>query len=197
VVQRIDWEGTGAIGKALFSAVDSSSTSVRVTGEALAVEVMQGRWLFALLKGGEGWQGDAGLNAGFAIAVPLGHFARSAEGARDVVGFPKDTPLELPREAWPLLVTFDDVAKPETVQEVDPADLAAVFGEGVRLKAVTLEITREAVTEGRVDQVLGHGFFDTWTQSHLAELAKGNANNNPYFSTLTSKLNRSLFVEDQ
>jgi hypothetical protein len=30
-----------------------------------------------------------------------------------------------------------------------------VFGEGVRLKAVTLEITEEAVTEGRVEGVLG------------------------------------------
>lgn len=99
------------------------------------------------------WQGDAGLNAGFATAVPRGHFARSAEGARDVVGFPKDAPVELPREAWPMLVAFDDITKPETVREVDPEDLAAVFGEGVRLKAVTLEITKEAVTEGRLDNL--------------------------------------------
>ncbi|WP_295078245.1 hypothetical protein [Tabrizicola sp.] len=54
VVQRIDWEGTGAIGKALFGGVDPSSASVRVTGEALAVEVVPGRWLFALLKGARG-----------------------------------------------------------------------------------------------------------------------------------------------
>jgi hypothetical protein len=155
VVQRIDWEGTGAIGTALFSGVDPSSASVRVTGEALAVEVVPGRWLFALLKGGEGWQGEPGLNAGFAIAVPRGHFAKSAEGVREIVGFPKDRPVELPREAWPMLVTFDDITKPETVREVDPEDLAAVFGEGVRLKAVTLEITEEAVTEGRVEGVLG------------------------------------------
>ncbi|MCU0904297.1 MAG: hypothetical protein MUE83_10540 [Tabrizicola sp.] len=124
-------------------------------GEALAVEVMPGRWLFALLKGGEGWQGEPGLNAGFAIAVPRGHFAKSAEGVREIVGFPKDTPVEVPLEAWPMLVTFDDMAKPETVREVDPEDLAAVFGEGVRLQAVMLEITEEAVTEGRVEGVLG------------------------------------------
>ena len=49
-----------------------------------------------------------------------------------------------------MLVTFDDIAKPETVRRVDPADLAAVFGEGVRLKAVTLEITEMKVTEGRL-----------------------------------------------
>lgn len=155
VVQRIDWEGTGALGKAMFSGVDSSSTNVRVTGEALAVEVVPGRWLFALLKGGSGWQGEPGLNAGFAIAVPRGHFAKSPEGVREIVGFPKDTPIELTPEAWPMLATFDDITKPETVREVDPADLAAVFGEGVRLKAMTLEITEEAVTEGLVEGVLG------------------------------------------
>jgi len=38
VVQRIDWEGAGALGKAMFSSVDSSLASERVTGEALAVE---------------------------------------------------------------------------------------------------------------------------------------------------------------
>ncbi len=54
-----------------------------------------------------------------------------------------------------MLVTFDDITKPQTVREVDSEDLAAVFGEGVRLKALTLEITREAVTEGRVEGVLG------------------------------------------
>ncbi len=53
-----------------------------------------------------------------------------------------------------MLVTFDDITKPQTVREVDSEDLAAVFGEGVRLKALTLEITREAVTEGRVEGVL-------------------------------------------
>jgi hypothetical protein len=53
------------------------------------------------------------------------------------------------------LVTFDDITKPETVREVEPADLAAVFGEGVRLKTVTLEITEEAVTVGLVEGLLG------------------------------------------
>jgi hypothetical protein len=155
VVQRIDWEGTGALLKAMTRGVDASSIRVGVTGEALAVEVMPGRWLFALRMGGEGWPGEPGLNAGFAIAVPRGHFAKSAEGVRDIAGFPKDTPIDLPPEAWPSLVTFDDITKPETVRGVNPADLAAVFGERVRFKVVTLEITEAAVTERRVEEVLG------------------------------------------
>ena len=43
-------------------------------------------------------------------------------------------------------VTFDEVTNPETVREVEAEHLAAVFGEGVRL---------QAVTEGRVEGVLG------------------------------------------
>ena len=46
-------------------------------------------------------------------------------------------------------------AFPAPVRRVGPEDLAAVFGEGVRLKAVTLEITKGGVTEGRVEGVLG------------------------------------------
>jgi len=52
------------------------------------------------------------------------------------------------------MVTFDDITDPATVRRVDPADLAASFGPGVSLKAVTLEITRAPVTEGRVEAVL-------------------------------------------
>lgn len=155
VVQRIDWQGATGLSKTTFQGVDPSQTSLHVTGEALAVEVTPGRWLFALLKGDQGWQGEPGSNAGYAIAVPLGHFARSPEGVDAILAYPKDTPIPLQPEAWPMLVTFDDITRPETVRRVDPEDLAAVFGEGVRLKAVTLEITDEEVTEGRVEGVLG------------------------------------------
>lgn len=66
-------------------------------------------------------------------------------------------PVTLTVDLIPLLVTFDDITEPEpeTVREVDPEDLAAVFGEEVRLRAVTLEITGEVVTEGRVEGGVG------------------------------------------
>ncbi len=130
VVQRIDWEGATGLYKAAFEGVDPSSTSLRVTGEALAVEVAPGRWLFALLKGDQGWQGEPGLNAGYAIAVPLGLHGRSPEGVDAILATPKDTPIPLPPEAWQMLVTFDDIARPETVRRVDPADLAVMLGQG-------------------------------------------------------------------
>jgi hypothetical protein len=58
-----------------------------------------------------------------------------------------DPPKDIPRDCLPMLVTFDDITKPCPVRTVDPKELAAVFGGGVGLTAVTLEITRETVTE--------------------------------------------------
>lgn len=55
----------------------------------------------------------------------------------------------------PLLVTFTNITNPTTVQRVDPDNLAATCGPGVSLKRITLEITDELVTEGKIESVLG------------------------------------------
>jgi hypothetical protein len=76
-----------------------------------------------------------------------------------------DPAKDIPKDRWPMLVTFDDIAKPETVRGVNPDDLAAVFGEGVRLKAVTLEITEEAVTDEALDALLP--WLETYPEATL------------------------------
>ena len=53
-----------------------------------------------------------------------------------------------------MLVTFTDIADPATVREVSPDNLAASFGPGVSLRRITLGITKDRVTEGRVDKLL-------------------------------------------
>ncbi len=52
--------------------------------------------------------------------------------------------------AWilPNLVRFKDEADPTTVEAVNPLGLAASFGEGVKIKRVIIEITKEPVTGG-------------------------------------------------
>jgi hypothetical protein len=50
--------------------------------------------------------------------------------------------------AYPMLVTFDDFNVPESVQLVDPDDLGASFGRGVRLKRITFERTDDPVNLG-------------------------------------------------
>ena len=127
--------------------MDSPSIGVEFVGEAAFVEVAPGRYLFALVSNGPGWASDS--FAPVSVERSFTGRMRMIEQSRG------DPPNGIPSDRWPMLVTFDDITKPETVREVNPEDLAAVFGEGVRLKAVTLEITWEDVTEGRLQGVLG------------------------------------------
>ena len=53
---------------------------------------------------------------------------------------------EVPLKHIPFLVRFRDEKDPKTVEAVDPSNLAASFGVGVRLKRVTMETTSDAVT---------------------------------------------------
>ena len=62
--------------------------------------------------------------------------------------------VEVPKKHFPTMITFIDVKNPNTAAPVDPDDLSAMFGNGYSLKSVTLEITEERQTDGRVAEVL-------------------------------------------
>ncbi len=47
-----------------------------------------------------------------------------------------------------MLVTFGDLDDPTSVEEVDPDDLGATFGEGNSLRRITVQITDDPVTTG-------------------------------------------------
>jgi hypothetical protein len=140
---------------------DGMGWSYDVTGEAVVVEVTPGRYLFALL-GGPGKTEYMGSVAAASIA---GRKGRVINGAlfREVQGKSGRAAgvITLPEVQYPMLVTFGDIADPTSVKLVDPADLAASFGPGVRLKSVTLEVTDEPVTGGAVEGVLG------WLCDHI------------------------------
>jgi hypothetical protein len=123
-----------------------------VVGEAVVVEVTPGRYLFALLSGSGDQYRDAThwVYPAYNLSAAGSYF-----GAMSIVmSQVYDTPIPLPPEGWPLMVTFADIADPTSVSRVDPNDLAASFGEGVRLKAVTLEITDAEVTYGRLEELV-------------------------------------------
>lgn len=119
------------------------------TGEAAFVELPGPHYLFALLDGGppdSGPQTNA-VNI-FKGQLPKGNPERFAVLSKS--RFMTD----IPRSHYPLLVTFSDINDPKTVQQVDPDNLAATLGPGVSLKRITLEITDEPVTEGKIESVL-------------------------------------------
>jgi hypothetical protein len=112
-------------------------------GEAVVVDLGGGKYLFALLPNPDSTQ----------IFFP-------GQGPQDVapkmaglIGQSRQlNPKNYPKVSFPMLVTFSDINNPKTVKEVPPANISAVFGSGYRLKAVTLEITDEAVTKGEVEK---------------------------------------------
>lgn len=137
-----------------------------VRGEAVAIEVLPRRWLFALLSGDGDSTGDAGqlVYSAFQLGKDRKSGIPTAESnMADLRARPLDTPVPIPTKAYPLLVTFDNVSKPETVREVDPTNLAATFGPGVTLSGMTLEITEEAVTAEKLEDLL------TWLCDHKSQ----------------------------
>lgn len=116
-------------------------------GEATVVDLGKGRCLFALI--GEQTRYLAlrtfAPDLGDKAVITEEGFAAMAgiRGRRDV-----------PAKYYPLLVTFDDIGRPETAKRVDPANLGASFGPGVALERVGLEIVDEVMAMEHVDQIL-------------------------------------------
>ncbi|MCO6185440.1 hypothetical protein [Rhizobium sp. L1K21] len=127
----------------------SSSSSLK--GEAVVVDLGGGRYLFALLKGyGHETALHAFADAGF-VPQPKGREAlEKIYGAFETL----HATTELSSDRYPLLVTFDDIDDPASVKRVDPNDFAATFGLGYHLQSITLSITDEPVTKGKVEAVL-------------------------------------------
>jgi len=115
------------------------SAHPRLGGEAVVVEVGQGRYLFALLQQ---YRPQTEILF-FPDEAPL----KSAYKLKDRKG----EVLEVPRGMYPMLVTFGNLNQPMSVEQVDPANLAATFGPRYTLKSITLEITDEPVTKGAAD----------------------------------------------
>jgi hypothetical protein len=129
-------------------------------GEAVAVDLPGGRTLFALLRSDDNIDWAAGVMQGLAPKSQGESWAESFDNVlliNGVVEVPRMWPANatLPeRSAYPMLVTFGDVADPASVARVNPDDLAAIFGEGVTLKRITVALTDDPVTTG-IEQRLG------------------------------------------
>lgn len=154
-------EGSVRPTSTMQQATSGNVVSLSLSGEAAIVEVAPGRYLFALLDG------DETLYRTFNLFFPGQDkdyiaFANSLQGSRES--------RVLPQKSYPMLLTFGDSANPKTAKQVDPANLAAAFGSGVRLKGMTLEITDEAVTEGRVETVLE---WLTWSREKFLAFGGG------------------------
>jgi hypothetical protein len=130
--------------------LSKTATGSSLSGEAAFVDLGNGKYLFVLLKGVKHLALTAFFapkNQGFDHAGPA------------VLSTRFKGPVDMSDEDAPMLVTFTDINDPKTVKKVDPYDLDAAFGcpkasKCYTLKSITLEITDEPVTKGRVEKIL-------------------------------------------
>ena len=159
--------------------------NLELEGEAVVVELPSNRYLFALLT----------YNAFLARDVfkDLIIEAVHAPGERwaGALSRLRETRVIDPKH-YPLLVTFTDLTDPKTVQKVDPENLAATFGPGVELKRITLEITDEPVTEGKVESLLGEVLIFKTVEERIVEKKAGIYDQND----VVNQLNKFDFVKE-
>ncbi|MDP3550359.1 MAG: hypothetical protein Q8R81_08175, partial [Novosphingobium sp.] len=139
-----------------------SRPQIKLRGEAVAVDLGGGRTLFALLTGANG-----DVDYAKRVADREGIWVGEPEGPYIQIGTPKARVVQIwPRPPYPgnlgdhedqkrghalqypMLVTFQASNDPKTAMQIDPDNLAAIFGPGVRLRRIAIQATDEAVTVG-------------------------------------------------
>jgi hypothetical protein len=164
---------------------NSGGIASKVRGAAVAVDLGARGTLFALLSG----HGERDRAAGIAptALIPDRPDRRgTAEAWANNLRAMKmrRNPAELPASYYPTMVRFRSIDDPKTVQDVDPANLAASFGPGVELDKITVQLTDDSVTFG-----ISNRF--SWWKKYKGLQLDGNALNN--FSSTANNLNRYDF----
>lgn len=128
--------------------------SRKVRGEAVAVDLPNGKTLYALLRSENDVEWASRV---YVLLAPKPGkdepFVDQLDNVLELEGVQvlprmwRANVLQDERSAYPMFVTFEDEADPRTVKLVDPDDLAASFGNGVRLRRITAELTTAPVTE--------------------------------------------------
>lgn len=129
--------------------------SRKVRGEAVAVDLPGGQTLYALLRSENNVEWASRV---YVLLAPKPEknepFVDQLDNVLELEGVQvlprmwRANVLQGERSAYPQMVTFADEADPTSIVRVDPDDLAASFGQGVRLKRITAELTDDAVTTG-------------------------------------------------
>jgi hypothetical protein len=109
-------------------------------GEAVFVDLGEGRNLIALLA-----MGEYALDGNIGFHVVPSHF--NIDFDRGLASLPSlRGKWELPSNQLPTLVTFSDPNNSATVRVIRPNQLEQVFGANVHWRGVQIEMTTDAVT---------------------------------------------------
>jgi len=119
-------------------------------GEATFVDLGPRGILFCLLQGDDSRPGSPQTPSNIPVTVFPSYgmgIARGKEGMghlKDLISYKPRAGMDLAH--LPMLVRFRDINDPSTVERVDPVNLEASFGPGVRILAANVNITDDPVT---------------------------------------------------
>lgn len=142
-----------------FAPGEARGRSVQhVTGEAICVEMPGERMLFALMVSDR----DADYMASAALTAAANEPWYRQKLSRQDRQYRQDRFLSVPRaipriyrrtpskiglfDNYPIFVTFGDRDDPQSLKRVNPDNLSATFGNGVRLRRITVQLTDDPVT---------------------------------------------------
>ena len=121
-------------------------------GQAVAVDLPNGKTLFSLLSTNK--DEFQGIIRMVLTTVDPEFDNTMVESTKKLSSYGTSDPYLVAPENYPLFVTFDNIQDPTSIKKVDAGDLSTSFGEGYRLRAVTVQITDdEAVTKGIEDRL--------------------------------------------
>ena len=154
--------GSSVIEVVSTPAAPMGSSQEDVRGEAVAVD-LPGGTLFALLSD-RTHESAAAYYVGraYAAVLPYGSDSRTH---LDILRRQTE-PAALPRDELPPLIRFRNPADSRTVEALDPSNLAAGFGPGVRLNRVEVQMTNDPVTstiESRLPNFGAGSGYDAWS----------------------------------
>lgn len=172
-----------------------TGSGARLRGEAVAVDLPGGKNIFALLQMARRTSSDDDLGMMSLRALDPAFNRNTVESAKRIVSREGiRSPAIVAPEDYPMLVTFTDIADPKSVARVEPDNLTAAFGPGVRLKRITVQVTDDEVTKG-IEKRLPYAFWNRWGLMHKEAMnSSGGVMKNTYFSTLAGELKKDDFV---
>lgn len=193
-----------------LSIVDSSGRTVKTTqqGEAVVLDLPDGRTVYALLSGG----GDNRIGAdGFARIALLPHivaeqgasgFGRAIEAYRKDRGGGESTWDRVAKEQQQMIKVTGPQDLPRTYSRrgrelmqawpmfvmftdpTDPRTVKEVSPNSVGVSSITIEITSEYFTK-RIEKKLDRSFWNSWSNFYQIEITKyGGAIKNPNLKSL-------------
>lgn len=108
-----------------------------IKGEAVVIDLGKRGVLFSLIS----WESYKDIPSAFQLKEP-----RTVENIRHYNEHLKAGMKSVLTKDMPRFVYFKDLKDPQSVQAIDRNDLAATFGDGVRLQKIEIEITDKPVS---------------------------------------------------